>query len=780
MNTKVDQQNCAEKNDYCKYGAKTLLSLLPTLEKQIEGVKKGEDIEYLHKMRVTSRRIRAAMPLFKGCYQKKQFRKWLNEIKRITKFLGEARDLDVQIIFLQGYMKSQPSLGNDSGVKQLFDCLTSRRAEIQVTVVNELDELNNSGVLEGIKKASKQIFIQTSNEHPCPQDVIEEASDRISKKLDDFLSMENCVHKKDDILCHHQMRIRAKWLRYTMEAFSPVYEENLSKEIKLVKCFQDVLGEMHDCDVWSQGIPKFMDKLETEDATQQKSKEPTVKEEKTLSELLQFVKGCRKKYYIDFVKLWDGKITHDIFEQLKKTTTGMGLINSENATRVALLNPEAKIAVLADVHGNLHALKAVIDDANRRGIGIFLNAGDLTGFGVFPNEVIKLLNLKRAVSVIGNFDLEALEKHEKGNSVRNPALKYTQKELSKPCATYLRSLPRKITFEVAGKKLLMTHGNPSAIHEHIYHNTSIKRLRELVKIGEADIIIVGHSHEQFLTETEKVSFINPGSVGRPYDGNPQAAYAIVGFNPFCVEFIRVDYSIKAAAQAMRKKKLPESFAQMLLRGLSFDAINKEDRFRKLEMEQNCLKMTESSRNVAQKYHQDTNHSEQVRRIALKIFEGLKDSHRLDSLERCWLECAAILHDIGLSMETNSHNKNSLKLILDDTQVPFSSVDRRIIGSIARYHRKGFPKEKHYNLAHLSKETKLKVKILSSILRVADGLDFTHQSIVDSIEVNFDSEKISIECVIHSNPNSEEQAVNKKKGLLEKVFGRKLVLTWRKN
>ena len=221
---------------------KLCLTFCQRLEEQIEGVKKGEDIEYLHKMRVTSRRIRAAMPLFKGCYQKKQFKKWLNEIKRVTKFLGEARDLDVQIIFLQEYIKSQPQLGSNSGVKLLLDSLASRRVKIQATVVNELDELKNSGVLEEIKKVSNQILTQTPNEHPCPQDVLEEASDRISKKLDDFLSMESCVHKKDDILCHHQMRIRAKWLRYTMEAFSPLYKENLSKEIKLVKMFSGCVG----------------------------------------------------------------------------------------------------------------------------------------------------------------------------------------------------------------------------------------------------------------------------------------------------------------------------------------------------------------------------------------------------------------------------------------------------------------------------------------------------------------------------------------------------------
>jgi CHAD domain-containing protein len=210
MNSTLDQKNCTEKNSYFKYGAQTLLNLLPTLEDQIEGVKEGEDIEYLHKMRVTSRRIRAAMPLFKRCYQKKQFKKWLNEIKKVTKFLGDARDLDVQIFFLRDYMKGKPQLTSDSGIKLLLDSLVSRRAKIQTTVVNELSVLKNSEVLEDIKKVSSRILAKTSNDQSCPQELQEEANDQISIKLENFLSMENCVHKKDDILCHHQMRIRAK------------------------------------------------------------------------------------------------------------------------------------------------------------------------------------------------------------------------------------------------------------------------------------------------------------------------------------------------------------------------------------------------------------------------------------------------------------------------------------------------------------------------------------------------------------------------------------------
>jgi CHAD domain-containing protein len=538
MNSNIEH-HCTEKNSYCRYGAQTLVNILPSLEEQINGVEKGEDIEYLHKMRVTSRRIRAAMPLFKGCYPKKQFKTWLKEIKKVTRSLGEARDLDVEIIFLQEYLKSQAQLGSDSGVKLLHDSLTSRRIKIQATVVNELEELRNSGVLEEIKDVSNQMFVKTTKEQPYPQAVLEEASGRISAKLDDFLSMESCVHKKNAVQCHHKMRIRAKWLRYTLEAFSPIYVENFSAEIKLVKRFQDVLGEMHDCDVWIECIPKFINELETEAATEQKVKGVMVKEE-SLSDLLKFVKLRRKKYYKDFVALWDDKTTKVSFKHLKTVPTYKAPIKSENEKLAMLFDSEAK--------------------------------------------------------------------------------------------------------------------------------------------------------------TEK------------------------------------DY----------------------------------------------LKMLESSRKVAQKYRQDTKHSEQVSSNALKIFDGLSDLHHLENPERCWLECAAILHDIGLSVDTGDHNKNSLKLILDDTQLPFSSLERQIIGSIARYHRKGFPKEKHYNLAGLSKEIKFKISILSGILRVADGLDYTHQSLVEAIDVIVNSEKIGFECVVHSDPSAEEQMANSKKDLLEMVFGRKLVLTWRKD
>ena len=758
----------SDSTSYCHYGYQTLLKLFPTLESQANGVIKGEGVECVHKMRVSSRRIRAAMPLFKKCFPRKKFRKWLKHVKHITRTLGEARDLDVQIIFIKEYLKTKTAFNNQNNVKLLLEDLTKRRANVQATVSGELNKIDCSGVLEDITSYCTRMLKEIVNQPFSPQVVLQEAYWHITAKIDDFLAMEFCVHKEDDALNHHKMRIRAKWLRYNMEVFSPFYPKKLLKEIKLIKEFQDILGEMHDCDVWIECVPK----LEQQNVLKQSP------EDKTLLGFLEFVKQKRKTLYTNFVSLWDQKKKENAFEQIRKII-GNSLVNSENAIKQALLNPQEKIGVLSDIHSNLQALQAVIADAEQQGINIFLNAGDCTGFGAFPNEVIHLLNTKKILSVIGNVDLEVLEKTKKGKNLRKLALNFTRKELAKPCKEYLKNLPREVTLEVGDKKILLVHGSPRANDEHIYKDTPSEKLDALGKIAKADIVIVGHSHQQFSRESNNVSFINSGSVGRPYDGNPKAAYAIVVFNPLSVTFKRVDYDISAAASALRHKKLPESFAQMLLEGLSFEAIEKQDKVRKRKMQANCPEITEASKRLAEKYLENTSHPIQVRRIAMKVFDDLANLHNLGKRERCWLECAAFLHDIGLSLGSKSHNKKSLELILNDREVPFSSEDKRVVGSIARYHRNGLPKESHYNLSCLSKETKLKIKKLASILRLSDALDFTHQSIVEQVAANEGAKKINIECMVNANPMMEIQKVDQKKDLLEEVFGRKLVLIWKK-
>ncbi len=447
-------------------------------------------------------------------------------------------------------------------------------------------------------------------------------------------------------------------------------------------------------------------------------------------------------------------------------------------TKKMLAKPNLKIALLSDIHANLNALERVFEDAGCRKADIFLNMGDSIGFGPNPNEVIELICKKYVLSVLGNFDVEVIEKKAKGKGEKGEAIRFARKELTKSCEDSLRSFPFSIRFEVANKKLLATHGSPESIEEHIYHDTPTERLKTLASQAKADVIIVGHTHEQFHREVSGTIFVNPGSVGRPNDGNPQAAYAILSFNPIKVELIRVDYDVKKAANALRKKGLPESFSQMLLKGVSLETILEEDKSKENQMAQNCIRMSDSISEISTNYWPDNEHFTQVSKLGLKLFDELQKLHNLGLNERCWLECAAILHDIGLSKDRRGHHKKSAELILNDTQLPFTSQERRIIASIARYHRKALPKQGHYTLLTLNRVTVKKVIMLSSFLRLADGLDYTHQTVVEDITINVGTKRITVGCVSGKKSCLDEQAFYKKKDLFEKVFNKKLVLAWK--
>ncbi|MHB8053394.1 MAG: CHAD domain-containing protein, partial [Methanoregula sp.] len=97
----------------CWYAMQKLPGLLDAFTCEIAGVKEAQDIEYIHRMRVASRRLRAALPLFRTCFPDKQYMKWMKEITKITRALGDARDADVQIVFLT---KSLKKIQKDPGV----------------------------------------------------------------------------------------------------------------------------------------------------------------------------------------------------------------------------------------------------------------------------------------------------------------------------------------------------------------------------------------------------------------------------------------------------------------------------------------------------------------------------------------------------------------------------------------------------------------------------------------------------------------------------------------
>ncbi len=552
---------------YCKLGVDRLLKVIDTFEKQIDGVMESDDIEYVHRMRVASRRIRAIMPLFSACFSQKRFKRWIKEIKQITRLLGEARDLDVQIEFIKTYR-----LKNTSSKVQIIDFiiknLQAKRNNCQKTIRKGLEELNDSKILLEIKQFCEDESKELKEFTFFSPFVFMSAEWKISSKLNDFLAFEPYVYLENEVLKHHEMRIKAKWLRYTMEAFSSLYPNEFTNEIETIKGFQDVLGEMHDYDVWIENIPKF----KTSQAISENSKQKKgLLQDKQLLRFLEYVKELRKNSYKNFIALWEKSQKTNFFIRLKQTIAAP--TKSEENQGESQIITDKKIAVLSDVHGNLQALQAVVENAENLGINLFLNAGDLIGFGANPNEVIELLQSRRVISVMGNFDLEVLENAKGESEEKRVALQFAGNQIVNSCKEYLSTLPAVSNLRIGDKSVLMTHGSPDSINEHLYSNTPEERLKKIASEAKVDLIITGHSHEQYKRDINVVTFLNPGSVGRPNDGNPQTGYAIIELNPFSVELIRLNYDLEAAADAMRKKGLPESFSQMLLYGVSLEKIH---------------------------------------------------------------------------------------------------------------------------------------------------------------------------------------------------------------
>ncbi len=442
------------------------------------------------------------------------------------------------------------------------------------------------------------------------------------------------------------------------------------------------------------------------------------------------------------------------------------------ASHAELSQPAEREAFLliGDVHANLPALEAVLEDAGNRGFSSIWNAGDLTGYGAFPDEVVKRLRKEDTQSVVGNYDLKVLNaKEEEGEKEEPPedrkAIRWTYDNLSKKSRKYLKSLPEEQRLEAGGKRILLTHRSLSPIEPE----TPDESLRELAQLADADVIIFGHSHVPFSRQVDGIWFINPGGTGRQDDGNTRASYAILQIAPFEVNHYRVAYDTEKAASAIRKNSLPEVFAQMVLQGLSPDAVA-------LELSKKNESRLEEILKTARSSDYNEGHSSQATRLAMRLFDELRELHGLGTEERFWLQCAGILHDIGWSEGRKGHHKTSLRIILAEPNLPFDERERNIVGSVARYHRKKLPNKGHPHFAALQRGERQKVKALSAILRVADGLDFTQQSLVKDITCEVSPETVTVNCAVSGDAETEKQRAMKKGDLFEKVFNRDLAIS----
>lgn len=249
--------------------------------------------------------------------------------------------------------------------------------------------------------------------------------------------------------------------------------------------------------------------------------------------------------------------------------------------------------MFSDIHANLPALEAFFTSIDEQKPDAVYCLGDMVGYNIWPNEVIREIKRRGILTIKGNYDegiglmsgdCGCAYKTEKDKEMGNISISYTDSIVQPEERRYLRTLPAhiKLEFTLNNDKLnlLLVHGSPRKINEYLFEDRDKQSMLRIMEGAHADIMCFGHTHKPFhrVLQSEGGHYrhaINIGSVGKPKDGDPRGCYVILNINPESsikdsnsvqVDFIRFAYDVERAAKAVEDSPLPNEYADMLRKG----------------------------------------------------------------------------------------------------------------------------------------------------------------------------------------------------------------------
>ncbi len=255
-----------------------------------------------------------------------------------------------------------------------------------------------------------------------------------------------------------------------------------------------------------------------------------------------------------------------------------------------------RIALFSDIHANLPALEACFRSMEEQKPDAIYCLGDLVGYNVWPNEVVNEIRRRGIPTIAGNYDLGightseecgCAYKSEEDKDMGKISISFTNAVVKQEERTYLRTLPAhiKVVFQLKEDKmnLLLVHGSPRKVNEYLFEDRDEKSLLRILEDADADILCFGHTHKPYhrILKVDTVGgqrhrhAINTGSVGKPKDRDARGCYAILDINEdralssadaVRVDFIRFEYDVEKAAQAIENSILPNGYADMLRNG----------------------------------------------------------------------------------------------------------------------------------------------------------------------------------------------------------------------
>jgi CHAD domain-containing protein len=303
----------------CQY----LRKQLDALTREVQGVRENQDIEPVHQARVASRRMRAALGMFSDCFDARKLDKWRKRMRKVTKGLGAARDLDVQIAFLEEFLAGleEKDRRHRPGVERLTLRLRQEREAVQPKVVKTLDALEKGNALAEMHGELEKVLFLLRHRAVSLQSpyAFERTAGHIRQRVKMLLTHEQTLADPQDAPGHHRLRIDAKRLRYTMEICDPVYEGQLARAIKAVKKVQSLLGDVHDCDVWAQDVAAFMDQERQRTVEYFGHHGPFNRLKPGLERLLDERLRCRAETFARLVEHWTALSEEHLWDKLEAT-----------------------------------------------------------------------------------------------------------------------------------------------------------------------------------------------------------------------------------------------------------------------------------------------------------------------------------------------------------------------------------------------------------------------------------------------------------------------------
>jgi exopolyphosphatase / guanosine-5'-triphosphate,3'-diphosphate pyrophosphatase len=169
------------------------------------------------------------------------------------------------------------------------------------------------------------------------------------------------------------------------------------------------------------------------------------------------------------------------------------------------------------------------------------------------------------------------------------------------------------------------------------------------------------------------------------------------------------------------------------------------------------------------------HAQQVARLSLALFDQTRSVHQLTDREREWLEYAALMHDLGVHISYPRHHRHSYYLIKNGDLRGFHPDEIEVMALVARYHRRGTPKKSHAEYAGLSGSLRRSVRMLASMLRVAESLDRSHAQVISGLEVHDRGKNVAVQLRTSGDAELEIWATGRHLKPFEQILGKPVML-----